>query len=249
MIAASYRRAGNYQAAFSMYQTIHGRFPDNADCLKFLIRICTELEAEGRSGGSQGDSSVKNYAHLAEQYTETLKRLEKSRELREQQALQQQQSSSRSASRASAAAGRVSSHYGSRNGINGSGGSREGSAATSISSGGSSSGYLTSGNSGKTKSDGPSPMPPQSMNQSYGRGGTGTDSGMNRNQISAIVDQVVEQLDSTTLNERPTTSWSRRKYDNSGGGGGKSESYMANGGDDADDDLLLDANLDEILPD
>lgn len=248
MIAASYRRAGNYQAAFTMYQTIHGRFPDNADCLKFLIRICTELEAEGRSGGSQVDSSIKNYAHLAEQYTETLKRLEKSRELREQQALQQQQSSSRSASRASAAAaGRVSSHYGSRNGINGSGGSREGSAATSISSGGSSSGYLTSGNSGKTKSDGPSPMPPQSMNQSYSGGGTGADSRMNRNQISAIVDQVVEQLDSTTLNERPTTSWSRRKYDNSGGGS-KSESYM-NGGDDADDDLLLDANLDDILPD
>ena len=34
---------GNYQQAFQYYKLIHKRFPDSVDCLKFLIRLCTDL--------------------------------------------------------------------------------------------------------------------------------------------------------------------------------------------------------------
>src|SRR6218665_368055 len=92
MIAASHRRAGIYQQSFNMYQSIHGKFPDNSDCLKFLIRICTEFADDN---GQLGLSGSRNYMKLAEEYTETLKRIEKNREIREQQQAQQQQSNSR----------------------------------------------------------------------------------------------------------------------------------------------------------
>lgn len=237
MIAASYRRAGNYQAAFSTYQSVHGRFPDNADCLKFLIRLCTELDGEGRNSSSSGSS--KSYGQLAEQYSETLKRLEKSRELREQQAMVAQASSSRSASRASGAASRGYGSGGQRGSP-----SREGSAATSTSSGGSSSGYITSAkNSGGQK-----------VNNNNGSGGSqrasSNGAAEQRSAISAIVDEVVEQLDSTTLNDRPTTSWSRgRKVYNGSGVSRGGDSVMNGDGAGDDDDLLLDAHLDDILPD
>ena len=260
MIAASHRRAGNYQAAFSTYQTVHGRFPDNADALKFLIRLCTELDGEGRV--NSGTSGSKSYAQLAEQYSETLKRLEKSREIREQQAAVAAQVATgggggggsggggRSASRA---ASRVGSQYGSSGQRSP---SREGSAATSISSGGSSSGYMTSNGGGKNYSGGGSGQ--KSNNNSGGSLRNGVGGGpTDRSAISAIVDEVVEHLDNTTLNDRPTTSWSRgRKIYNGGGNGvsngdpmigGSGEENGANAVDD--DDLLLDAHLDDILPD
>ncbi|VDO58076.1 unnamed protein product, partial [Onchocerca flexuosa] len=43
MMASCLRRSGNYQKAFELYQQIHGRFPENIECLKFLVRICTDL--------------------------------------------------------------------------------------------------------------------------------------------------------------------------------------------------------------
>lgn len=216
MIAASYRRAGNYQQAFTSYQEIHSRFPDNTDCLKFLIRLCSELENEGKN--YYGKNGGENLIQLAEQYTETLKRLEKNKELREQQQLQQQQSSSRSASRASTGTGFQRSVM-----------SREGSAATTSSGGSGSSGYMTSG---KSKANSPM-MERGNLNNSL----------KTSSAISAIVDQVVEQLDNTTLSERPTTSWRRQlKTPNNA-------SIEPNGNADYDEDLLLDANIDDILPD
>lgn len=262
MIAASHRRAGNYQQAFTSYQDIHNRFPDNIDCLKLLIRLCSELDAEETaltSGG--GKTGRTNYAHLVDRYTETLKRLEKSRELREQQ-----QQQSRSTSRASQQNGyqfRASS-------------SREGSAVTSASSGRSSSGYITSATqrskTPKSASDSPLLVDHFGGNSSSNNGSGNSNDRMtlmvapspNDGQqlktpnISAIVDQVVEQLDSKALNERPTTSWRRRGELTSAksvrGGlnsqDGKTIENEVNGsGTYFDDDLLLDANIDEILPD
>lgn len=43
MVASCHRRSGNYQKALDTYRKIHDKFPDNLDCLKFLVRICTDL--------------------------------------------------------------------------------------------------------------------------------------------------------------------------------------------------------------
>lgn len=43
MVASCYRRSGNYAAALEHYKLIHRKFPDNIECLKFLVRICTDL--------------------------------------------------------------------------------------------------------------------------------------------------------------------------------------------------------------
>lgn len=34
---------GNYHRALQCYKEIHKRFPENTDCLKFLVRLCTDL--------------------------------------------------------------------------------------------------------------------------------------------------------------------------------------------------------------
>lgn len=265
MIAASQRRAGNYQQAFTSYQDIHNRFPDNIDCLKLLVRLCSELDAEetALTGGGGGKTGRTNYAHLVDRYSDTLKRLEKSRELREQQ-----QQQSRSTSRSSQQNGNQFR----------AGSSREGSAATSASSGRSSSGYITSATqrskTPKSSSDSPLLIDPFGGGNSSSNNGSGNSNdrmmvvapspidGQQQQpktpNISAIVDQVVEQLDSKALNERPTTSWRRRGELTSArslrGGLSSQDGKPAaengvNGGAYFDDDLLLDANIDEILPD
>ncbi|KAJ3015302.1 Intraflagellar transport protein 88 [Thoreauomyces humboldtii] len=43
MIASCFRRSGNYQQSFETYKRVHERFPDNVECLRFLVRICTDL--------------------------------------------------------------------------------------------------------------------------------------------------------------------------------------------------------------
>lgn len=105
MIAACHRRSGNYQHALNSYKMIHNKFPENVECIKFLVRICTDL--------GLGEAS---------EYAEKLKKLEKSKEIKEQRGTSG--IPSRSQSRASARRSAASS--------------REGSASSS------SSGYLTS---------------------------------------------------------------------------------------------------------
>ena len=39
MIASCYRRAGNYHKALDTYKTVHRKFPDNIECLKFLVKL------------------------------------------------------------------------------------------------------------------------------------------------------------------------------------------------------------------
>ncbi|EJD75140.1 OSM-5 protein [Loa loa] len=67
MMASCLRRSGNYQKAFELYQQIHGRFPENIECLKFLARICTDLGMPE-----------------AKEYMEKLSKTEKVRQLRMQ---------------------------------------------------------------------------------------------------------------------------------------------------------------------
>uniref|UniRef100_A0A914XBJ9 Intraflagellar transport 88 n=1 Tax=Plectus sambesii TaxID=2011161 RepID=A0A914XBJ9_9BILA len=67
MTASCQRRSGNYQKALDTYKTIHRKFPDNIECLKFLVRLCTDL----------GMPEGKDYANK-------LKKAEKVRELRQQ---------------------------------------------------------------------------------------------------------------------------------------------------------------------
>ncbi|KAJ1113787.1 hypothetical protein NDU88_002029 [Pleurodeles waltl] len=67
MVASCYRRSGNYQKALDTYKEIHRKFPDNVECLRFLVRLCTDI----------GLKEVHEYATK-------LKKVEKMKEIREQ---------------------------------------------------------------------------------------------------------------------------------------------------------------------
>ncbi|XP_072899793.1 intraflagellar transport protein 88 homolog isoform X1 [Hemitrygon akajei] len=67
MVASCYRRSGNYQKALETYKDIHQKFPENIECLRFLVRLCTDM----------GLNEVQEYATR-------LKKVEKQKELREQ---------------------------------------------------------------------------------------------------------------------------------------------------------------------
>jgi intraflagellar transport protein 88 len=43
LIASCHRRQGSYQKAYDTYKTINEKFPDNVECLRFLVRISTDL--------------------------------------------------------------------------------------------------------------------------------------------------------------------------------------------------------------
>ncbi|XP_039276818.1 intraflagellar transport protein 88 homolog [Nilaparvata lugens] len=66
LIGSCYRRSGNYQQALATYKHIHTDFPDNIECLKLLVRMCSDLGLKEASG-----------------YAMELKKAEKSKELRE----------------------------------------------------------------------------------------------------------------------------------------------------------------------
>ncbi|XP_044072259.1 intraflagellar transport protein 88 homolog isoform X5 [Siniperca chuatsi] len=67
MVASCYRRSGNYQKALETYKDIHRKFPENVECLRFLVRLCTDM----------GLKEVQEYATK-------LKKVEKMKEIREQ---------------------------------------------------------------------------------------------------------------------------------------------------------------------
>nr|KAF6373888.1 intraflagellar transport 88 [Pipistrellus kuhlii] len=67
MVASCFRRSGNYQKALDTYKDIHRKFPENVECLRFLVRLCTDI----------GLKEVQEYATK-------LKRLEKIKEIKEQ---------------------------------------------------------------------------------------------------------------------------------------------------------------------
>ncbi|KAK5608864.1 Intraflagellar transport protein 88 [Crenichthys baileyi] len=67
IVASCYRRSGNYQKALETYKEIHRRFPENVECLRFLVRLSTDM----------GLKEVQEYATK-------LKKVEKMKEIREQ---------------------------------------------------------------------------------------------------------------------------------------------------------------------
>uniref|UniRef100_A0A8C5E5E0 Intraflagellar transport 88 n=1 Tax=Gouania willdenowi TaxID=441366 RepID=A0A8C5E5E0_GOUWI len=71
MVASCYRRSGNYQKALETYKDIHHKFPENIECLRFLVRLCTDM----------GLKEVQEYATK-------LKKVEKMKEIKEQVGLQ-----------------------------------------------------------------------------------------------------------------------------------------------------------------
>ncbi|KAL7746564.1 Intraflagellar transport protein 88 [Sorochytrium milnesiophthora] len=43
MIASCLRRSGNHQLSFDVYKKVHEQWPDNIECLKYMVRIATDL--------------------------------------------------------------------------------------------------------------------------------------------------------------------------------------------------------------
>ncbi|XP_032424567.1 intraflagellar transport protein 88 homolog isoform X3 [Xiphophorus hellerii] len=95
IVASCYRRSGNYQKALETYKEIHRRFPENVECLRFLVRLSTDM----------GLKEVQEYATK-------LKKVEKMKELREQRVKSGRENSARGrreGSTGSADSGRSSS--------------------------------------------------------------------------------------------------------------------------------------------
>uniref|UniRef100_A0A4W5R8B7 Intraflagellar transport 88 homolog n=1 Tax=Hucho hucho TaxID=62062 RepID=A0A4W5R8B7_9TELE len=78
MVASCYRRSGNYQKALETYKDIHRKFPENVECLRFLVRLCTDM----------GMKEVQDYATK-------LKKVEKMKEIREQRVKSAREGSAR----------------------------------------------------------------------------------------------------------------------------------------------------------
>ncbi|XP_056895277.1 intraflagellar transport protein 88 homolog isoform X3 [Takifugu flavidus] len=66
-VAGCYRRSGNYHTALETYKETHQRFPEDIECLTFLVRLTNDMGLE----------EVQEYANK-------LKKAEKMREVREQ---------------------------------------------------------------------------------------------------------------------------------------------------------------------
>ncbi|XP_041700456.1 intraflagellar transport protein 88 homolog isoform X5 [Coregonus clupeaformis] len=90
MVASCYRRSGNYQKALETYKDIHRKFPENVECLRFLVRLCTDM----------GMKEVQDYATK-------LKKVEKMKEIREQRVKSAREGSARGTRREGSASSEV----------------------------------------------------------------------------------------------------------------------------------------------
>jgi len=62
MVASCYRRMGSYQKALKIYEEIYHEYPDNIECLRFLVQLCKDMGLQ------------------YEEYAANLKRLERAQE-------------------------------------------------------------------------------------------------------------------------------------------------------------------------
>ncbi|KAM3862431.1 intraflagellar transport protein 88 homolog isoform 2-T2 [Diretmus argenteus] len=90
MVASCYRRSGNYQKALETYKDLHRKFPENVECLRFLVRLCTDM----------GLKEVQEYATK-------LKKVEKMKEIREQRVKSAREGSARGRREGSAGSANV----------------------------------------------------------------------------------------------------------------------------------------------
>ena len=49
MVASCHRRSGDYALAFEIYRAIHSDFPENVECLRYLVHICDDLGKKDQS--------------------------------------------------------------------------------------------------------------------------------------------------------------------------------------------------------
>ena len=110
----SCRRAGNYHKALETYKTVHRKFPDNIECLKFLVKLSSDMGLKE-----------------AGEYAMELKKAERTREVAEQRAISSRPGSRRSASHGSRTGSAVSGELGPRTPSRG-GASAPGSAVSRI---------------------------------------------------------------------------------------------------------------------
>jgi intraflagellar transport protein 88 len=43
MVASCQRRIGNFQKALKIYEAIYQEYPDNLECLRFLVLLCKDM--------------------------------------------------------------------------------------------------------------------------------------------------------------------------------------------------------------
>merc|ERR1711981_457918 len=43
MVTSCYRRMGSYQKALELYEDIHKQYPEDLECLRYLVAICKDL--------------------------------------------------------------------------------------------------------------------------------------------------------------------------------------------------------------
>jgi len=84
MIASCFRRSGNYHKALETYRTVHRRFPENVECLRFLVKLASDMGLKE-----------------AADYAMELKKAERAKDLHEQRAMSSRPGSRRSSSRTS----------------------------------------------------------------------------------------------------------------------------------------------------
>jgi len=65
MVASCHRRIQNFQQALQIYQDIHEEYPENVECLRYLVHIC-------------GEQGMKEQAH---EYVLELRKAEKAAEI------------------------------------------------------------------------------------------------------------------------------------------------------------------------
>ena len=46
MVASCYRRNGSVQKALQLYEKIHEQWPDNPECLRYLVQICSDFRMD-----------------------------------------------------------------------------------------------------------------------------------------------------------------------------------------------------------
>ncbi|XP_077393353.1 intraflagellar transport protein 88 homolog [Festucalex cinctus] len=96
MVASCYRRSGNYQKSLDTYKEIHRKFPENVECLRFLVRLSQDMDLQE-----------------VQDYSSKLKKVEKMKELKEQRVKSAREGSARGrreGSTGSADSGRSSSN-------------------------------------------------------------------------------------------------------------------------------------------
>ncbi|KAJ0396128.1 hypothetical protein ATCC90586_012141 [Pythium insidiosum] len=84
MVTSCYRRMGAYQRAMVLYEQIHQDYPENLECLRYLVAICKDL-------GQRCDQYQTKLTKLERDYAASNSKQQQSQSQSQQQPTQQQQ--------------------------------------------------------------------------------------------------------------------------------------------------------------